>query len=373
MADQYLLQTIQASEGRLRGLIRNLKKTIANLPSDASIPYLAGELESSLVMGKTIRKQLKTSLAHVLEYENAQQAAVVKEREEDPLARRRLEAKVDSIASTLHQIDNKVDQHGHSSAEDAKGLSEQLTTVRATALYIRNLATTQTITAASSGEKLEDIQHGLDELKEQTKKQQRIEADNETLRTDNKMLRTTVVNLGIAIGQLKKAKADSSNSSTLCGAQPTTSCDVAGRERKRKRGDDDEDETTDEAEGKRARLGKAQKKERDAVAELLDHMRTVVGRLVPYEEDIGGNWRRDRILEFFFKHVSTRTNLRRLEQFLDECQDDAWHCLACIMHGKDDTIVDLDAYEGECSDTVRIRRMDSDGGTDRYYYARYID
>ncbi|KAK4234720.1 hypothetical protein C8A03DRAFT_37479 [Achaetomium macrosporum] len=74
-------------------------------------------------------KQLKTSLAHVLEYQNTPQAAVVKGQEEDSLARYRLEAKVDSLASKLRQIDDKADQYGHSSAEGVKGLSEQLSAI----------------------------------------------------------------------------------------------------------------------------------------------------------------------------------------------------------------------------------------------------
>jgi hypothetical protein len=193
------------------------------------------------------------------------------------------------------------------------------------------------------------------ELEETAKKLNQTEAENKALQSEVAAL---------------KAKSDNPDLSTASGTQPATSPDVAGRERKRKRRDDDE--TQNDTIG--MMLNHLQRNLWDEWTEQLELMRTVFGRIVPFvSAECHEGWKNGKMYQCFFKLVSTRNNLRKLQQFMDERPDNELYCLKCLMQGKDYPMVNLDAgHDGrhECWDTIHLVRVK--GAQNRYYYARYI-
>jgi hypothetical protein len=212
---------------------------------------------------------------------------------------------------------------------------------------------------------METLKSEIQEIKES---QQRAEAEVQ-------ILRATILELK---AEVDNARAPSSNSAT----QPPTTSSSTGSKEKRK-GDDDE--IADQAAKNRPRLFHMdQRKELEEMAETVELMRAVVKRIVP-REDLW-DWNQSLLRKSLFGLLTSRTRLRRLQSFMNECDTKHWHCLNCIIAGEDDTAV-IPATESEddeeidysvgcwkgCEDCVYLARVDMDGAAgSRYYYARYV-
>ncbi|KAK4237110.1 hypothetical protein C8A03DRAFT_34965 [Achaetomium macrosporum] len=131
----------------------------------------------------------------------------------------------------------------------------------------------------------------------------------------------------------------------------------------------------------RAELTTEQQKKLKVSIELLDLMGLVLQRIVPCYDL--WDWMGGKVRACFFKLVSSQGKLYIVQEFMDERQDDGWHCLKCIVRGENDTIAEprreflddrLDECEHSCSDTVYLTRNDDDDirPGSQYYRARYI-
>ncbi|KAK4238230.1 hypothetical protein C8A03DRAFT_33787 [Achaetomium macrosporum] len=416
MENENIHQTVRATDGMLRGLVQRLSRQIENMAtaeSHESITSVAEQLRASLTDLQRVHEQVETSLKRSLEYEKATKAAIVKQQKGDSLvadeigdltavlrdsamvksasqggeaaekSTDRLEAKLDTLTTKLEleftgmkgefqQIGIKVDQTSKSTAVDR--VDERLAAVQCTVSQIKDRAIAPALTAALSN-MLEEIQCRLDELKDLRDKEhendqaafanermaamkrelQEMAKKQHQIESEKKALEMTITNL--------KAKINNANSSILSNTESTVRSDAAGRERKRKRNGDDG--IAGQAEEIRAIMDKENEAEFNKWIEQLELLRTVLGRFIPHEEYEKMNG--DIFFELFFKHLSTGTNLLRIQKFMDEYQDEELHCLECIMYRKDHKPAYLDWSGHKWSNTVHLRRLDN-----KYYEALYI-
>jgi hypothetical protein len=397
-----LQQTVKITDGMLRVLVQRLSNQIDSMgttTSPAEITNVGKQLEASLTQVQRVHEQLESTLARVVEHEQATKQAAGQQKDSadstlvtdnlsklaaifrNPATETAAGAGLEGADQSLSRLETKIDALT-AKFDKAGEVDERLTAIQSTLLEVKDRAIARVtkkkrlvVDISTSGTTNPSVSQVVGS------EQPSLPAPPSTrpinAASSKQTSKATALQLNNPIGNPSPKPAPNPS----LAAQLPAASSLTGPDRKRRREGEDPGPAQPLAQ---PAWSEDQQKKLSKLRQLRKPWESLLDRLVPCPD--GGLWEADRIYMRFrvlseFSSFRFDKSLTTLIKHMDTQDEQTWFCVWRVTHSSPSPSVRSTGWCGVCHFTsdiektgcVQVRRAATDGGPlSRYYYVRVM-